>query len=259
MLVLYTSGSKRYPKVDANFAMSHSIPIEGAGASNFLDGLFGSASSSPSWREAQKAGDTETKEKKPIHISEFLREEHHNYYGRPWIVGRLYFDYLITRGIRKTDKLLDFGCGAGRVGIWFIPYLNESCYFGIDAHLRSLVAFAEYEVPLYRLAEKKPRLLFDDKFSFDHFGVKFDAMLDLSVSWGLPVAKAMLAYQKAHQSLNVGSRIFIPGEPRLSQKELQSIGFDVTNVEEVAYPIPLYEKSTKRIKRVDVWHELTKV
>ena len=43
-----------------------------------------------------------------------LDEAHHSAYGRPWCLGRDYFDFLVNDlGLRRRDRVLDFGCGSG--------------------------------------------------------------------------------------------------------------------------------------------------
>src|SRR5688500_16008680 len=55
---------------------------------------------------------------------DFIWEDHHRAYGHPWCVGRAYFDAMIHFGLRPDHRVLDFGCGAGRLGIWAAAYLN---------------------------------------------------------------------------------------------------------------------------------------
>jgi SAM-dependent methyltransferase len=112
----------------------------------------------------------------------FLAEEHHHQYGRPWGLGRYLFDFLVESGLRPEHRLLDFGCGALRLGIWAIPYLDQGKYFGIDSHAESLEAAASYEIPFHDLEPKQPRLLWSKDFAFAHFGVMFDYVVDVSSS-----------------------------------------------------------------------------
>ena len=64
----------------------------------------------------------------------YLAEEHHRWYGRPWCIGRSYFDFLLGRGLERGHRVLDFGCGAGRLGIWLIGHLEAGQYNGVDHH-----------------------------------------------------------------------------------------------------------------------------
>jgi hypothetical protein len=63
----------------------------------------------------------------------------------------LYFEFLMLRGVRPTERFLDFGCGAGPLGIPMIRDLRPGHYFGIEPHQPSLQAFADYEIPLHRV------------------------------------------------------------------------------------------------------------
>ena len=212
-----------------------------------------------SWKETQLVSDALRTDGKPVSIDEFLEEAHHRYYGRPWITGRFYFNHLVSRGVRPTDNVLDFGCGSGRVGIWLIPYLERARYFGIDAHLRSLLAFAEYEAILHDLAGKSPRLLLDGEFAFDRFQATFDVMLDFSVSWGLPPDLIKVAYSRAGKCMRSGARVFLAGAPKLSFPELSALGFELTHRQTVTYPLSLHDQSRKAARSTDEWHELTRV
>ena len=47
-------------------------------------------------------------------------------------MGDLQFEYLLRHGLRREDRLLDFGCGCLRAGRYLIKYLKERNYYGID-------------------------------------------------------------------------------------------------------------------------------
>jgi SAM-dependent methyltransferase len=113
---------------------------------------------------------------------EILAEGHHRQYGRPWAGGKCVFEYLLDAGLRPDHRLLDFGCGSLRVGIWVIPYLDSERYFGIESHLMSLEAATTYEIPFHGLEPKRPRLLWNDRYELSHFDTTFDFILDYSSS-----------------------------------------------------------------------------
>src|SRR5262249_3048140 len=62
---------------------------------------------------------------------EFVHERHHHAYGSPWCIGREQFDYFLQRGLKTSDFVADLGCGALRLGVWTIGYLEPGHYFGI--------------------------------------------------------------------------------------------------------------------------------
>jgi len=143
---------------------------------------------------------------------EWLDEKHHRAYGRPWALGLYQMRFMREHGLRRTDRLLDFGCGAGRFGVRAIQYLDQGGYRGVDAHLRSLLAFARYEIPLHELEGKAPRLLYDRDLALGHFQEAFDVIFDFFSSAHLdpPAQARFLRAASAH--LKTDGRLFsVPG------------------------------------------------
>lgn len=48
------------------------------------------------------------------------------------IHGKQQLEFLISKGLKPTSSLLDFGCGTGRLACQAVPYLNAHCYIGAD-------------------------------------------------------------------------------------------------------------------------------
>jgi SAM-dependent methyltransferase len=151
----------------------------------------------------------------------FLSESHHHAYGRPWSLGRDQFDCLIDRGLKPDHRLLDLGCGSLRTGIWLIPFLDEGSYFGIDSHLESLMAATEYEIPLHRLADKRPRLLHDTNFEIGHFGVEFDWIVAFSVLNHLDASQLEMACCEVSESLAPGGRLILTNRLPMREEEME--------------------------------------
>src|ERR1700743_3726367 len=73
--------------------------------------------------------------------------------------------WLKTMALKKTQRVIEYGCGSRRLGAHFIRYLDPGRFFGMD------VVSGFYETGLEALgpqmvAEKKPRL-----------SVSYDALL----------------------------------------------------------------------------------
>jgi len=88
-------------------------------------------------------------------------------------------DALKSIGLQPRHTLLDFGCGAMRLGLQAVPFLDDGNYYGIDA-------FEPYIRAAHKMAErsgltKKYRLLTSRDFGFGQFGVRFDFVIAQSV------------------------------------------------------------------------------
>jgi len=121
-----------------------------------------------------KAGEHWSKKKKfaafALDHTELMVERHHLQYGKPWAYGRDVFDMLRSRGLTEQSRMLDVGCGALRLGVHCIRFLQPGQYFGVDSDADSLAAGRGYELRLHRLEDKRPHLLVDDSFGFELFG-----------------------------------------------------------------------------------------
>ena len=169
----------------------------------------------------------------------FLDEAHHSQYGRPWLLGRYMFDFLVECGLRPEHRLLDFGCGALRFGVWAIRYLDEGSYFGVDSHLESLEAATAYEIPLNSLEAKRPRLLWSQDFAFSHFGTTVDWILDFSSSQKVHPDELPRLFANFLEVLAPGGRFLTA--PRLSAPVEQYAEWGLTLVREVPQEAPLLE------------------
>lgn len=111
-----------------------------------------------------------------------LAEEHHHYYGRSWVLGRCMFETLLGVGVLPSNKILDFGCGSGRLAIWLAKFLDTGCYFGIESHFESIDAFLRYEIPLHKLQDKLITVSHDSNVNFEIFDTNFDVVVDAYAS-----------------------------------------------------------------------------
>jgi SAM-dependent methyltransferase len=153
---------------------------------------------------------------------DFTHELHHHAYRKPWCLGRDQFDYLLSRGLQPEHRVLDFGCGAMRVGIWLVAYLNAGRYFGIDPHYKSLEAATQYEIPLHGLADKHPRLLCDEGYACEHFAESFDFVLAFSVFNWLGREETCHALEHVCSTLKPEGRVVVYGDLPVPADELQN-------------------------------------
>lgn len=72
--------------------------------------------------------------------------KHRDAIGGLWDeLGALQFDFLLSQGMSRTDHLLDVGCGAGRLAVRAVPYLDPFHYWGVDIS-PSLLQAALFEI-----------------------------------------------------------------------------------------------------------------
>lgn len=215
--------------------------------------------SHPGFRDVVKteslvdAGDQE------ISIDEFLMEEHHRYYGGPWCMGRFIFEKMVERGLQPASRVLDLGCGAGRVGIWLLPYLEPGNYCGIDVHLRSLEAFSRYEIPFHGLWDRRPRLVLDGEFNFEAFGQTFDVVCDYSVTAHLTPDQQVHAYGRIAKVLVPGGRVMLNHAVQLTPDAIADCGFEVTHTGTADYALMRDSAKWKKNRGVSGWTELTRL
>jgi SAM-dependent methyltransferase len=182
---------------------------------------------------------------------EFLNELHHLQYGRPWAIGRYIFEFLVEAGCRPGHRVLDFGCGALRLGIHAIRYLDAGNYFGVDSHLRSLEAAVTYELPLHGLEDKRPRLLWDGDYNLDYFGVQFDWVVDFSTTVRIRKRDVPRAFTAIAGVLHPDGRVLTSPAPKVPVGSFAEWGLRVVRDDLVQEcPMLLGGKSTNR------WWEL---
>lgn len=124
---------------------------------------------------------------KELTKEEIGKKVHRHFVGGLWHeIGQLQFNFLINQRLKPFHKLLDVGCGCLRGGLHFIKYLNEGNYYGLDINA-SLIQAGKLEVKEAGLEYKCPKLLVDDKFRIERFGIKFDFMISISLFTHLPI------------------------------------------------------------------------
>lgn len=118
------------------------------------------------------------------HTDKRILEDPKNAVGGKWEeIGKLQYDFLITKGILPKHRILDIGCGTLRAGRYFIKYLLPNKYTGIDIS-SAAIDYANKLVIEEELSDKEPRLVLssnkDLKFK-EFLNEKFDYILAQSV------------------------------------------------------------------------------
>ena len=140
---------------------------------------------------------------------EIARGEHRNFVGGFWHeIGTLQFEFLLGHGLLPHHKVVDIGCGALRCGLPIIRYLVEGNYFGLDIN-ESLLEGGKRELAMAELTSKQPRLLLNNKFELDRFGVSFDFAIAQSLFTHLDMNLIVRCLKETRKVLHSESKFFV--------------------------------------------------
>lgn len=96
-------------------------------------------------------------------------------------VGRHTFVTLLQQGLKPDSMVLDYGCGAMRLGYWIMRFLDPGCYHGIEPNQQHLDAGKKVVIGSELLEEKAPSFSSDADFNLAVFDRKFDFIVARSI------------------------------------------------------------------------------
>ncbi len=100
--------------------------------------------------------------------------------------GKQQFEYLKAHGLQPRHRLLDYGCGFMRAGLFFIQYLNPGNYVGVDISASRLKTAREL-LKSHGIEEENYRTFkVNDLVLGDLAGTTFDYVWSFSVFQYLP-------------------------------------------------------------------------
>jgi SAM-dependent methyltransferase len=115
-------------------------------------------------------------------------------------VGRETFVALLECGLLPHHNMLDFGCGALRLGWWLIRFMDEGRYFGIEPNTKWLDAGKRITIGEELMNRKMPRFNNNMEHRLDVFDVKFDAAVARSVLTHLNPGAMRILFQQFAQN-----------------------------------------------------------
>jgi len=155
-------------------------------------------------------------------------------------IGQLQFDFLVNRGLKPADSLLDIGCGTLRGGHRFIRYLDAERYTGIDISSEALDAGRRL-VEEKGLAAKRPRLLLTRDLKFGNFeGETFKYVLAQSVFTHLPEAYIEECFGHVGQLLGAEGTFYFTYNERRGARQ--------TGLKDFAYPLSFFSGLAAKLK-----------
>lgn len=96
-------------------------------------------------------------------------------------VGRDTFINLLSIGLQPDANLLDFGCGALRLGYWLVRFMDQGRYFGIEPHRGMAEAGMEFSLGQELVDAKRPTIDYNDRCDMSVFGVTFEFVVARSI------------------------------------------------------------------------------
>ncbi len=103
-------------------------------------------------------------------------------------IGKLQFEFMLDRGLKAHNTLIDVGCGSLRGGCKFIPYLEANKYFATDSNAKLIKAGIEKELSDQDRAKiSEDSFIVSEDFNFNFkrvvnfdFGISFSLFTHLS-------------------------------------------------------------------------------
>lgn len=189
---------------------------------------------------------------------------HRSQVGGEWKeMGKLQHTFMKEQGLKPQHELLDVGCGSLRGGIYFINYLNEGKYSGIDLN-PSLIKAGQVELQKANLIHKKPSLIANDRFHLEHFRKKFDYAIAQSVFTHLPINVIQRCLINIEKVLNPGGKFyatFFESTNKFNDESIkQGDSGVITHLDRdpYHYHISLFDylikDSTLRLEYIGNWH-----
>lgn len=127
--------------------------------------------------------------------------------GENWDAhGDLQRDFLKSRGLKPSHRLLDIGCGTGRLARKVVPYLDRGNYHGVDIAEAAVIAATELSLE-ERWGERQPTFHIGEIPPPTDVGT-FDFLWSFSVFIHLPQSIMESVMGRAAAVMHPGSQFF---------------------------------------------------
>jgi SAM-dependent methyltransferase len=134
---------------------------------------------------------------------------HRRYSGGMWEeIGKLQFDFLVSRGLKPEHVFCDVACGSLRAGVHLIPYLNPGNYLGIDKEQDLIDAGDKKELTPELVAEKQPEFVVSSAFEFERFSRQPQMAIAQSLFTHLPPELIRLCFRKLLPAMARGGEFY---------------------------------------------------
>jgi SAM-dependent methyltransferase len=123
-------------------------------------------------------------------------------------LGQHQFELLKSCGLRPSHSLLDVGCGSLRAGQFFIRYLDNGNYAGIEPNGKILYEGIKRNLRGVRIEEKNPAFSNNDQLRLSVFDRKFDFLLAHSILTHAAQHQIEMCFSEARKVMKPSSLLF---------------------------------------------------
>jgi len=137
--------------------------------------------------------------------------QHRGFIGGMWDeIGKLQFEYLKSKGLKPSQRLLDVGCGSMRGGVHFVSYLDAQHYYGFDLNSALIEAGLNIEIANIGLSHKIDLKNFSTSsgFKYPKHWPSMDMALALSLFTHLNYGSICLCLKNTGKMLKKGGRFY---------------------------------------------------
>lgn len=157
-------------------------------------------------------------------------EDHMGFRGQWNEHRRFQLEFAKTHGLRKTSRLIEFGCGPLTLGLPAIAYLDANRYIGVDVRAEVLnLGWAQ--VAKAGLAGKNPRLIHSASFGADEMpDAQCDVLWSFSVLYHLTDELVAQCFEQVSRRLAAGGAYFANINPRQEESTWLQFPFNRRDV-----------------------------
>ena len=146
---------------------------------------------------------------RPTGVEGIAKLGHREYVGGRWEeIGKLQFEFLVSRGLRPEHVLLDVACGSLRAGIHLIPYLDPGHYWGLEKELDLVDAGLVKELDPVVHCERWPRFLINADFDVSGLDQPVDFIWVHSLFTHLPLPVIEHCLTRLRLAANGGTKCY---------------------------------------------------
>lgn len=139
------------------------------------------------------------------------------------IIGEIELSVMKWAGIQPTSRLMDFGCGTGRLAVHAIPFLEPDRFLGVDIS-PTMIERAKQRCAERGLLERAPRWKVETSPAFINlFGESFDFCSAFSVFTHMDAEDSLLYLQALRRVIRAGGRLVVSNLILDESKEAQNV------------------------------------